>query len=89
MILLGFPANELDEANPDWVPNQQLGYTSILHPKISSVTRLERVLKRAKGKKISAHNEVNQIIDINDESVLEILQSIWMCPVRQTLRARF
>lgn len=46
--IAGAPAHRTDERNPDWVPNQNLGYTSTLLPKKSALARMKRTVERAK-----------------------------------------
>ncbi|KAK4882717.1 hypothetical protein RN001_006036 [Aquatica leii] len=43
------PAALDDKTNPDWIPNQNLGYISIVQPSSSASSRFERSVKRSRA----------------------------------------
>lgn len=61
MRFLGTPASLEDKSNPDWIPNQNMGYISSAHPGHSAAERYNRTVSR-KRKKIEG--EVCTLVQI-------------------------
>lgn len=61
---LGQPAQLEDQDNPDWVPNQNMGYVSINTKDQDAVRRHSRITKRSKRVKL-----VISLLQFNNEIV--------------------